>query len=429
MIDDFVRPPAAGQRPPVPHQKPIQSIRQLKQPALASLPAAAKQESGFQTPEQVAAKEERPTPAVEPPTGPRSKQVKRQWPFGKKQTIIMAAVAFVVLASASVAAYAFTRPGPTPVATHQHEKTPAVPPKPTTVASTLTGLPVDPSANKRPVTGVMIENSLDARPQSGLAQAGVVFEAVAEGGVTRFLALYQDQVPANIGPIRSARPYFIQWAMGFDAGYAHVGGSPDGLADIKAWGVRDLDQFYNGGSYHRISSRAAPHNVYTGIDTLNQLETKKGYTTSTFAGFVRGKEAPSQQPNATSIDFQLSGYDYDPHFTYSAAANSYDRSEMGQPQLDANTGKQLSPKVVIAIVVPMAQGALDSSGAYYSDYNPIGSGQAYVFQNGTVTIGQWQKASNTTNISFTDSSGQPLPLNPGQTWITAVTSTNRVSYK
>src|SRR5262249_15833287 len=140
---------------------------------------------------------------------------------------------------------------------------------PAVTLSTLSGLPVDPAVNQRPVTGVMIENSVQARPQSGLNQAGVVFEAIAEGGITRFLALYQDTTPDNVGPIRSARPYYEQWALGFDAGYAHVGGSPEALNDIKAWGVRDLDQFYNSGSYHRISSREAPHNVYTGITTLN----------------------------------------------------------------------------------------------------------------------------------------------------------------
>ena len=101
----------------------------------------------------------------------------------------------------------------------------------------------------------MVENSLAARPQSGLSQAGVVFEALAEGGVTRFMALYQDTTPTNVGPIRSARPYFIEWAMGFDAAYAHVGGSPVALSDIKAWNVQDLNQFYYGGYYHRISSR------------------------------------------------------------------------------------------------------------------------------------------------------------------------------
>lgn len=421
MIDDFVRPEP-------PRKKP-KRIEPLEKPAPTPLhELAAKEDPTFKTPEQVASEAPKETAADTPIVAEHTRRPKRQWPFGRKQTIIMGVVLFVALVGAGTATYALTRPS-VKGGVYQSTRGHYVPPKPTTVASTLTGLQVDPSANQRPVTGVMIENSLDARPQSGLSQAGVVFEAVAEGGVTRYLALFQDQTPANVGPIRSARPYYVQWAMGFDAGYAHVGGSPDGLADIRAWGTRDLDQFYNGSSYHRISSRYAPHNVYTGIDTLNQLEAKKGYTSSNYTGFARGTEAPSKQPTVTSIGFSLSGYLYDPQYAYNATTNSYDRSENGKPQVDANNGAQLSPKVVIAIVVPLSRGALDSSGAYYSDYNPIGTGVAYVFQNGTLTTGQWQKPSTTANISFTDASGQPLKLNPGQTWITAVTDTSKISYK
>ncbi|MEJ0073637.1 MAG: DUF3048 C-terminal domain-containing protein [Candidatus Saccharibacteria bacterium] len=161
---------------------------------------------------------------------------------------------------------------------------------------------------------------------------------------------------------------------------------------------------------------------------MNQLESTKGYSSS-YTGFTRKKEAPSKAPNATSIDFGLSSYTYDPHYDYVAATNSYNRSEAGASQTDANTGKQLSPKVVIAIVVPESQGALDASGAYYSDYNPLGTGQAYIFQDGTVTTGTWSKPSNTDQIGFTDAGGKALPLNPGQTWITAVTAVNKVNYK
>jgi Protein of unknown function (DUF3048) N-terminal domain/Protein of unknown function (DUF3048) C-terminal domain len=346
------------------------------------------------------------------------------WPPGKKEW----AVAGVVILLAAVGTFLVIHHPKKPVAVAAK---PAIvkPVKPKTVPSTLSGLPVDPSINKRPVTGVMIENSTDARPQSGLGQGMVVFEAVAEGGVTRFLALYQDTSPDNVGPIRSARPYYIQWALGFDAGYAHVGGSPDGLADIKAWGVRDLDQFANAGSYHRVTSRAAPHNVYTSITALNQLETTKGYTASTFTGFIRkAKEAPSKTPTAKTIDLTLSGPVYNVHYDYNPAINTYNRNEGGAAQIDANTGIQINPKVVIAMVVPKSNGALDTSGAYYSNYAVIGSGPVYVFQDGTVTTGTWAKSNNTSQITFTDAAGKPIGLNPGQTWLTAVDTTAKVSY-
>lgn len=297
-----------------------------------------------------------------------------------------------------------------------------------TVASNLSGLQVDPSLNNLPVTAVMIENSLDARPQSGLSQAMVVFEAVAEGGVTRFMALYQDTSPNSIGPIRSARPYYVSWAMGFDAGYAHVGGSPDALSDIKSWGTRNLDEFAYGSYYQRITSRAAPHNVYSSVGELNQLEYKLGYNSSTFTVWKRKSEAPLKKPTVTSISMDLSGPDYNPSYSYNALGNDYARSEGGAAQIDALNNQQIAPKVVIAIVVTETQGALDSSGAYYSDYNYIGSGTAYVFQDGGMTTGTWTKSSNTSNIVFTGQNGQPLPLNPGQVWITAITSSSALKY-
>lgn len=297
-------------------------------------------------------------------------------------------------------------------------------PKPTTVPSTLTGLPVDPSINQRPVTAVMVENSLQARPQSGLGQAGVVFEAIAEGGITRFLALYQDTAPANVGPIRSARPYFEQWALGFDAGYAHVGGSPEALADLKQWNVRDLDQFYNSSYYHRISSREAPHNVYTGIPTLNQLETSKGYTSSTFSGFARKADNPSKQPTAKAIDLAVSGPDYNVHYDYNPATNSYNRSEAGTPHVDTNTNTQLSPKVVIAMVMSYS---LETDG-YHSNYGVIGSGKAYIFQDGNVTVGQWNKTDNASQLNFTDANGHTIKLNAGQTWLTALRADSNITY-
>jgi hypothetical protein len=392
----------------------------------------------FKTPEQIAASDNlvatEPTAETVPATvdsrvSSWRSRLNLQWPPRRKEYTVAAVLAVLVIGG--IAAALTYGGSDKPVAVIKAKPAVVKPkpaPKPTIVPSTLTGLPVDPSVNQRPVTAVMVENSLDARPQSGLSQAGVVFEAIAEGGVTRFMAVYQDTQPDDVGPIRSARPYYVSWALGFDAGYAHVGGSPDGLADIRAWGARDLDQFANSGSYHRIDTRSAPHNVYTGIPTLTQLEINKGYTTSTYSGFVRKVAAPSAAPTAKSIDFGLSGYYYNPHFDYNATTNSYDRSEAGAAHIDQSTGKPLSPNVVVAMVTPLGRGELDSSDAYYSVYAVVGSGAAYIFQDGIVTIGTWTKASNNAQIVFTDAAGKPLGLNPGQTWLTAVNTADGVSY-
>jgi hypothetical protein len=94
---------------------------------------------------------------------------------------------------------------------------------------------------------------------------------------------------------------------------------------------------------------------------------------------------------------------------------------------DSNTNTQINPKVVIGIVVPASQGELDASGAYYTDYQYIGSGNAYIYQDGTVTKGTWTKSSNSDQIKFTTLSGQVISLNAGQTWITAVKDDSSVS--
>jgi hypothetical protein len=301
----------------------------------------------------------------------------------------------------------------------------AVAAKPTAYYSPLDGLPVTKAETTLPVTGVMIENSDFARPQSGLSQAGVVFEAIAEAGITRFLALYQEENPPNLGPIRSVRPYYLTWALGFRAAVAHVGGSPEALQDIQTWNVKDLSQDFYGSYYHRITTREAPHNAYTSMADLRALETSLGWTSdTTFTGFPRKAASPAAHPTATDLNFNISWSDYEIHYEYNAKDNAYLRWEAGVPQTDANTGKQLEPKVVIAIIVPYS---LEADG-YHSKYGTIGSGTAYVFQDGTVVVGKWQKLSKKGQITFTRH-GQTIKLDPGQTWITALGSASEVSYK
>jgi hypothetical protein len=160
---------------------------------------------------------------------------------------------------------------------------------------------------------------------------------------------------------------------------------------------------------------------------LNQLEVQKGYTTSKYTGFARKKKAnpnKKQPPAAKSINLSISGPLYGVHYDYIAATNSYNRSEAGAPHIDANTNTQISPKVVIAMVMPYS---LEADG-YHSDYTTIGSGPVYVFQDGQVITGQWAKAANNKQFTFKDASGKTIELNPGQTWLTAVGGTGNVTY-
>ncbi|MDB5164647.1 MAG: hypothetical protein JWL89_273 [Candidatus Saccharibacteria bacterium] len=389
----------------------------------------------FQTPEEVAAEqtltpdEAEATSNIPEDDKPSKKDWKAKFAFlkdywppkGRKEWAILTLAILLIAGLGFLAVKHFTQSKLVTEKKISHAK---YVPKITTVPSTLTGLQVDKAVNDRVVTAVMIENSMDARPQSGLGQAGVVFEAIAEGGITRFLAIFQDTAPDNIGPVRSARPYYVQWAQGFDAGYAHVGGSPEALSNIKAWGVRDLDQFANGGSYHRISTREAPHNVYTSIATLNELEKAKGYNSSKYTGFARKlKDTPAKVPTAKAIDIAISSALYNVHYDYQAATNTYNRSEGGAGHIDANTNTAISPKNVVVLAMQYGLEADD----HHSQYATIGSGAAKIYQDGTVVDGTWTKADGASQFTFTDAAGKPIKLNPGQTWITAVGSIDKVS--
>lgn len=370
------------------------------------------------------------------PVGADAKPPRRspvQWFKGlpKKKKVLVIVIALVLLTAIGAGIYFVFIKADKPVQSVQ--KKPAVvkhdPPKPTTVPSTLTGLPVDPSVNDRNLVGVMVENSTDARPQSGLDQAGVVFEAIAEGGITRFLALFQDQQPDYLGPVRSVRPYYIQWASGFDAPIAHVGGSGEALQDMKSWNIKDLDQFSGGSYFQRITGRPAPHNVYTSYANLNAYEQKLGYSSNKFTSFSRvataGKAVAA--PTAKSIDLTLSGYYFNVHYDFDASTNAYKRSEGNAPHMVVNAAgaqTQLAPKVVVALVMPYG---LEADGLH-SEYGTIGSGQAYIFQDGTAIQATWHKASRTDQFTFTDADNKPVALEQGQTWLTAVNKTSQVGY-
>ncbi len=287
--------------------------------------------------------------------------------------------------------------------------------------SPLTGEKVDSeAATKQAATAIMIENSPDARPQSGLKPAGVVFEAIAEGGITRFLALYQQQKPQLIGPVRSLRPYYISWLKPFQPSVAHVGGSLNALNEIRNGSYRDIDQFFNSQTYWRATDRYAPHNVYTSFAKLDTLNVAKGYTESAVTGFARKDPSPSKTPNATNIDVAISGPLYNSHYNYDPATNTYLRSQGGEAHLDREAGR-IAPQVVIVLRVAMT---LQMEDGYREQITTTGSGEATIFQDGVVTAATWRKADAATQLSFTDTEGKPIPLNRGQTWITAV-PTNR----
>jgi hypothetical protein len=360
-----------------------------------------------------------------PPTTGRPFAVVAKKPRNKKLHVIILLMILLVVATAAGAWYYMQKKSDQAASKKPVEVTKKIDkPKvaePTTKPAPITGIEVPFTSADRPVTAVMIENSVDARPQSGLYDADMVVEAVAEGGITRFVALFQSGTPKEIGPIRSARPYYVQMAKTFDAAYVHAGGSPDGLDLIGVLGVKDMSAFEENGTYVRSDSRAAPHNLYSSMDKLDARRTELGYTTSKYDSYTHKLDTP-QTPTASNIEFTLSSPDFNPSFAYVASTNSYLRSEGGESHTDAIAGAQIQPKVIIALIT--TKGSQDQ----YSTYRLSGSGDIQVFQDGIVSTGTWTKDKDDSQFVFRDKNGLPMNLNKGQIWLTLVGSPSNISY-
>lgn len=338
-----------------------------------------------------------------------------QWIHRHPVAAYVIAGAGIVIAAALIAFAVFYQK-PTEIAAPAATQ-PAPAPAPVVYYSPLTGEKVaTKAAMTQPVTAVMIENSPSARPQSGIKDAGVVYEAIAEGGITRFLTLHQQDKPQLIGPVRSVRMYFVDWLAPYNASIAHVGGSLYALREIRNGSYRDIDQFFNGAYYWRSTDRWAPHNVYTSFKNLDALNKAKGYKTSTFTGFTRTDGKASDTPDATKIHINFSSALYNTYYAYDKKHNDYRRSEGGAPHLDREKG-QITPSVVVALRVNESTVMQDG---YRQKIVTTGSGKATIFQNGTAQDVTWHKASRKGQLSFTDAQGDDVPLVRGQTWIAAV---------
>lgn len=289
-------------------------------------------------------------------------------------------------------------------------------PEPKKYYSPLTGVSVaTEEATRQAVTAVLIENTPDARPQSGLKEAGVIYEAIAEGDITRFLALYQQEKPALIGPVRSLRMYYIDWAAPYHASIAHFGGSAASLAEVSNGNYRDLDLMKIGGGW-RASDRRAPHNVYTNFENLDKLNASKDYEQSVFKSFPREDPRPSETPDVTSFYVNFGSPGYDTRYDYDPQSNTYVRYVGGAIHDDREKGP-ITPSVVIAMVVDMTRVMEDG---YRESIATNGSGRAVVFQNGTAIETTWRKADRGSPLEIVNSNGDPIALNRGQTWIAAI---------
>lgn len=346
-------------------------------------------------------------------------------PKTKKQWIIAVIIIILVLSASVFSIYWFIfRSAPKQEIQRPVEEQAVVDPGPQPIYSTVSGRAVEASINDRAIYAVQIENSPEARPQSGLYDADIVSEAIAEGGITRFNAIFHDKTPPSIGPVRSLRPYYIDWFLPYDAAIVHAGGSGEALAQVGTLRLKDIDHGNSSGIFERIKSKYAPHNLYTTGEKVTNLMNQRGYASIVKTSLERKEPQPSASPTAKHISLNISRKLYNVDYTYNPESNNYLRNLNGMAQIDAGVDKQITPDVVIVAVM----GRQIHADGVHTVYDTIGSGKVTVFQDGTATEGTWTKSSREAQWELKDSTGNIIKLNPGQRWFTMIESADRISY-
>lgn len=311
------------------------------------------------------------------------------------------------------------------------------------VANKLDGLPTNPDVANRHTLGIVIENHPEARPQVGLDKASLVYEAISEGGITRFLALYGPNDADKVGPVRSARTYFVSWISEYNAFFGHCGGNLDALDMIKADNILDLDQFAVGdAAYWREpqKGKATEHTMYTSTEKLWNIAKEKGWPmTADFTGykFLKTDDTENSQKNtnkaisntntttnasgenAGKITVNFSTPTYKVEWDYDAVSGMYLRTMGGAAHKDASTGDQLKAKNIIIQSVERweAPTAINESGWAMKTE---GTGNAIIISGGVKTEGTWKKDARTSRTIFYDKQGAEIQYTPGKFWVEIV---------
>lgn len=299
----------------------------------------------------------------------------------------------------------------------------------------LTGVPMsDTLKTTRPVA-VTINNIKKALPQSGISQADVIYEVLAEGGITRLVAVFQNPNQlVKLGPVRSARRYFLDFALDQDAVYVHYGNDPSIWRDFKRLGVANM----NGLSYldnimcWRDTSRYAPHNVYTNGEKIEKAWNSVGYRKDRKDEYPYLYEYSLFEQDiedgtiATDIKIPYSPY-ITGQFVYNEELKEYQRFQFNQKQIDANTKEQLTTKNIIIQFANVRNRPGDREGRL--DIQLIGTGSGYFISNGKVIPITWDKPDQKTPTMFKRLGGNQLLINPGKSWICVAPLDTKVTFE
>ncbi len=298
-------------------------------------------------------------------------------------------------------------------------------PKDGMAKSLLTGLYIDENMiNQRPIVA-MLDNHYMARPQAGLKDADIVYEILAEGRITRYMAVFQSVIPNYIAPIRSSRPYFISKALEYDPYYVHVGGSPQALSDIKALNMADIDGLSCGSNvFWRESHKRIPHNMYSSGSAVIKEAKRRGYRENPNLQRLKFNDEIIELDGdvCTALDIvykypnSYDGVGYHSGFVYDKQTGLYNRMVNGKLYYDENGEKPLSTENII--IQRAIHRVIDNEGRRKIDL--IGEGSGYYISKGKVIPITWKKKDRADLTRYYDKDGNELSLNRGKIWIQVV---------
>lgn len=273
---------------------------------------------------------------------------------------------------------------------------------------------------KKKIFAVMLDNHDDARPQSQISKADIIYEYRVEGEFTRYMALFQSNFPENVGPVRSARPYFVQTAKEYNAIYAHWGGSVAGLEEVKKRNVVDLDGIaLEGIVFHRNKNvgKRAPHNGYISLPELENYLVEKGIDVNDNTASLNfyDKEANIEGLNVGEITLNFNNR-YKTNFIYDEATGKYKYIRQGQPVIDEATGQEFDTDNLVVLfqkgVVAGPKGTLKMAN--------IGTGTGLLLQKGKLAPITWEKANEDARTILKYPDGTEVKFYPGRTFFSIV---------
>ncbi len=318
----------------------------------------------------------------------------------------------------SISAIAPVEPEPEPEPEHPY-------------AHPLTGEGMDEDISGQRPVAVMFNNLEKALPQIGIGQADVVYEIVAEGGITRLMGLFQDLEGAgDLGSIRSAREYYVNLANGHDAIYIHAGGSPQAYDALQGWGMNYID-FVNGpydAMYWRDKERRKTagfeHSLLTSSErVLEQMPSRfrREHNEGFEVGWTFSEEAPEGGETASRLEVPFSSYKTG-YFTYDGETGQYQVSQTVNGHdhdfIDGGTGQPVAFSNVLVLYTDISQVKGDTAGR--KDVRTTGTGEGLLLRDGRLYEITWERSDRNDTYSFLDKGGTPIPLAVGTSYINVI---------